>query len=90
MKKDKLNKAEEPAVTYEKSPKKTITFFNSFEEMEAHNYQYLASLSYEQRIRNLEKLRKQIFHKSLLPNGEWPLLKRTFTITKLSWNVCHV
>jgi hypothetical protein len=80
----------EPQAEYQPvKPKKTITFFNSFEEMEEDRYKYLASLSYEQRLINLENLRKQIYHSLLLPDGTWPLLSRKLTIIKLPYEVCR-
>jgi len=48
-------KAAEPVVEYNKE----IVFFSSFEESENYNRQQMANLSYEQRLINLEALRRQ-------------------------------
>ena len=80
------NKAEEPVVPYQT---KKITFFNSIEEMNEDRYRMLAALTYEQRMENLEKLRKQVYHASLLPDGSWPLLSRKLTIIKIDYEVCR-
>ncbi len=69
--------------------KKRITVFNSFEAMEEDTHKRLAALTYEERLCNLEILRKQIFYKSLLPSGNWPPLSRKFTVTKLPYEVCR-
>ena len=69
--------------------KKTITFYNSFEEMEEDRWRYLASTTYEQQLAHLEEFRKQMYSKSLLPDGSWPLLSRKLTIIKLPYEVCR-
>lgn len=89
MKEEKKDKeVNEPAAEYS-SLKKKITVFSSFEAMEEHTHRALAALSYEERLCNLETLRKRIFNKSLLPNGNWPPLSRKLTITKLPYEVCR-
>lgn len=47
-------KAEEPAVSY----KRTITFFQSFQDQEEFERKKTLSLSPEERIEKLEKMRK--------------------------------
>ncbi len=59
MQEEAENKAEEPAAEY-----KRITFFNSFEEAELHGLKEMASHTYEQRLCNLEQMRKQSFSAS--------------------------
>ena len=89
MKEDNKNKVEEPAVAYQPTSKKTITFFNNFEEMEEHGLKIMALQSYEQRLTNLELLRKQMFHQLLLPNKQYPSIKRVITKTILPYAVCQ-
>ena len=50
------NKAEEPAAAYETSNTKTITFFNSFEEMNESQYEHWRKLSPVQRLQEHYKL----------------------------------
>ncbi|MDB5283093.1 MAG: hypothetical protein JWO06_2168 [Bacteroidota bacterium] len=84
---DKVN---EPQAEYKPAnSKKTITFYNSIDEMDEDRWRYLASLTYEQRLVRLEEFRKQIYHSALLPDGTWPLLSRKLTIVKLPYEVCR-
>lgn len=85
MQPEEENKAEEPAVDY---GKKRLTFFKSFEEENEYNYRQLALRSYEQRMSNLESLRKRIFYSALLADGNWPPLQRKLTIIILPYEVC--
>lgn len=80
---DPSDMVNEPQAEYKAiKPQKTITFYNSFEEMEADRWRYLASTTHEQRLAFLEERRKLKFHEYLLPDGTWPPLKRTLTIIK--------
>jgi hypothetical protein len=81
---DDQNKVNEPGVEYSPAGKstRTITFFKSFEEAELHGLRQMASHTYEERLANLEILRKRTYHHLLLPNGQWPPLKRIITIEK--------
>lgn len=63
-------------------PKRKLTFFNSFEEAEEHKLIEMASHSHEQRLENLEVLRRRIYGHLLLPDGSWPPLARVITIVK--------
>lgn len=56
MEDETKNKVEEPAVEY---AGKRLTFFNSFEEAELHGLKEMAAHTYEQRLSNLEILRKR-------------------------------
>lgn len=79
------NKVNEPAADYVKplpDNKRSITFFKSFEEAELHGLKEMAAHSHAQRLINLEIIRKRTYAHLLLPNGEWPPLKRVITIEK--------
>ena len=83
---DEKDKVNEPQVAYNAiKSKKTITFYNSFEEMEEDRWRFLASLSYEQRLVYLEERRKVKFREYLQPDGTFPPLQRTITIIKNGW-----
>ena len=76
----------EPSAEYQKSAaKKSIRFFNSFEEAEDYGRKQMAGHTHEQRLQNLEILRKRIYAEYLLPNGEWPPLSRTFKVIKATF-----
>jgi hypothetical protein len=64
------------------SIQKKITFFNSFEEAEEHGLREMAGHSHEERLRNLEIIRRRTYSHLLLPNGQWPPLKKVITIEK--------
>ena len=77
------NQVNEPQAEYKAADKKkTITFYNSFQEMEDDRWRYLASTSYEQRLQFLEERRKVKFKEYLQADGTWPPLKRIITIIK--------
>jgi hypothetical protein len=79
------NKVNEPGVEYrgnKPAAKRSITFFNSFEEAELHSLKQMAAHSPEERLANLEILRKRTWHHLLLPNGQWHPLPRIITIEK--------
>jgi len=82
MEDEKKDQVNEPQAIYKAAGKKTITFYNSFEEMEEDRYRFLASLSYVQRINYLEDRRKIKFRDHLQPDGTFPPLKKTITIIK--------
>jgi hypothetical protein len=68
-KRKETNILKEPGVSYiVSSTSNTIHFFNSIEEQEADNYQYLASLSPEQHLENATALIKRIFATELKKN----------------------
>ncbi|MDB5283692.1 MAG: hypothetical protein JWO06_2767 [Bacteroidota bacterium] len=76
----------EPSVEYEKtSIKKGIKFFGSFEEAEDNGRRQMAEHTPEQRLLNLDILRKRIYSEYLLPNGEFPGSNRSFKVIKASW-----
>ncbi|MCW3127058.1 MAG: hypothetical protein JWO03_2716 [Bacteroidetes bacterium] len=64
---------------------KKITFFTSFEEAEEHGLHEMAKHSHEERLKNLEILRKRTHGHMLLPDGSWPPLKRIITIEYASY-----
>jgi hypothetical protein len=80
---EKDNKKNGPEVAY--ASEKKITFFNSFAEAEEHGLRQMANHSYEERLRNLETIRRRTYGHLLLPNGNWPPLKKTITIEKGSF-----
>jgi len=69
------NKAEEPETAF-----KTVHIFDSFEDEAEYNAKQRAAMSYGERMQNIEKLRKRVFHQYLLPNGKWPSISKTFKI----------
>jgi hypothetical protein len=76
-------KINEPEIEYEKlTSKKKITFFNSFQGAEEYGLREMANHGHEERLRNLEILRKSTYSHLLLPDGKWPPLKRIITIDK--------
>jgi hypothetical protein len=80
------NEVNEPQAEYTRpASKKTITFYNSFEEMEEDRWRYLASTTYEQRLQYLEERRKVIFKEYLQADGTFPPLKKVITIIKNGW-----
>jgi hypothetical protein len=69
------NKAKEPETDY---TKRSITFFQSFEEATLHGLKEMASHTHEERLANLETLRRRFF----LKEKEWKPLARVITIVK--------
>ena len=86
MEDETKHKAEEPAAEY---GKKRIMVFNSFEEENEYTQRQYAALSYEERMTNLETLRKRIFYKLLNADGNWSPLLRKLEIIKLPYEVCR-
>jgi hypothetical protein len=76
-KRDDQNKAEEPQTAF-----KTIRIFDSIEEMNEYDSKYRASLSHGESLRQVEELRKRIFHEHLLPKGYWPPISGTFEVVE--------
>ncbi|MBS1622687.1 MAG: hypothetical protein JST83_01615 [Bacteroidetes bacterium] len=79
---DETQNLNESGAAYDARPKKKITFFSSFEEAEEHGLREMASHSYEQRLENLEVIRRRTYGHRLLPDGSWPPLDRIITIEK--------
>jgi|GEM_PF-911721 hypothetical protein len=73
--KKKANKAEEPKTAF-----KTVRFFDSFEEENEDTAKQRAATSYDERMKNIETLRKRVFNEHLLANGKWPSISNTFKI----------
>ncbi|MDI1233970.1 MAG: hypothetical protein PSX81_06805 [bacterium] len=67
----------EPTAIY---GEQSIVFFKSFEEEEIHVAKARAALTYEQRMTQIEVLRKQVFNDFLLPNNTWPTIAPIFKI----------
>lgn len=72
---EKPNKAEEPKTAF-----KTVRFFDSFEEENEDTAKQRAATSYDERMKNIETLRKRVFNEHLLANGKWPSISNTFKI----------
>ena len=66
------NKVNEPGAGYRKQE---IVFFNSFQEMNDRHAMQMASLTPEERLNELERMRKMFLAEYLLPDGSWPLDK---------------
>ena len=73
----KVSEVGEPAVTYEK---RRIVFFNSFEEENEYTAKKRAEVPYDERMMNIEELRKRVFNKYLLPDNSWRSIKKVFKI----------
>jgi hypothetical protein len=81
------NQLSEPEATYgNASSKKEIIFFNSFDEAEEYGLKKMAAHSHEERLKNLETLRRRTYAYSLLPNGKIPPLEKIITVIKGSSN----
>ncbi len=61
---------------------KKIQVFTSFEEEKKFEAKKQASLTYSERLSQLEILRKMIYKEYLLPDGTWKPLIKKITITK--------
>ncbi len=78
---DKNDKLNEPEAIYGNvSPKRKIIFFNSFEEAEEHGLKKMANHTHEERLRNLEILRKRSFNNLRLSDRNLSPLKKIITI----------
>lgn len=64
------------------SVSKKIHFFQSFEEEKEFEAKKQASLSYEERMHQLEKLRKIVYKEYLQEDGTWKPLIKKITILK--------
>jgi hypothetical protein len=65
-----------------KTNSKKIQVFTSFEEEKNFEAKKQASLTYSERLSQLEILRKMIYKEYLLPDGTWKPLIKKITITK--------
>jgi hypothetical protein len=61
---------------------KKIHIFTSFEEEKSFEAQKQATLTYRERLEQLEVLRKIIYKEYLLSDGSWKPLTKRITITK--------
>ena len=57
-----------------------ITFFSSFEEENEYTAMQRAGKSYDDRMTEIERLRKWAFHKFLMTDNTWPPISKTFKI----------
>jgi hypothetical protein len=81
---DKKDEVNEPQVNYHRtgSDKRTLTFFNSFEDAKDFGRRKMAEMSPKQRLESLEEMRKHFLKGYLLPNGKWPPISQVLTIKK--------
>ena len=78
---EKQDEVNEPQAEY-RPAKKSITFFNSFDQAEQQGREEMKSHSPMQRMINLEILRKRLYKQFLTADGKWPLPKKIITIEK--------
>jgi hypothetical protein len=57
-----------------------IVFFSSFEEENEYTAMRRAGRSFDERMTQIETLRKWAFHKFLLTDNTWPPISKTFKI----------
>ncbi|MEX2592039.1 MAG: hypothetical protein WD426_04640 [Anditalea sp.] len=76
-KKSKQAKANESSAAY---GKRQVVFFDSFEEENEYVAKQRANTSYEKRMRDMEQLRKNVFHNHLLPDNSWKPVAKIFKI----------
>jgi hypothetical protein len=82
MEEKNKNQLSEPESAYRK---KRIQFYSSFEEAEEDKRKMMAAMSPEERMRNLERMRKRFLSHRLTADGKWKPLKRIITIHKGSF-----
>ncbi|MCB0472603.1 MAG: hypothetical protein KDC56_06050 [Flavobacteriaceae bacterium] len=80
-KKPKLAEAREPLTFYADTGKK-IVFFQSHKQQEIYELKQMAAMTPAERLHKLEEMRKFFLRQFLLPNGDWPPVRRTITFTK--------
>lgn len=77
QKKNKQTKVKEPSAIY---GKRQVIFFNSFEDEEKYVAKQRAETSFEKRLKDMEQLRKRVFHNHLMPDNTWKPIARIFKI----------
>jgi hypothetical protein len=71
----------ESATAYQTQLKtKSITFFNSLNEMEDFDRLKMAKMTAAERLEKLEQMRKFFYKEYLNPDGTWPPLDRVIRI----------
>jgi hypothetical protein len=78
-KKSTKSQVKEPSVVYGADKGKKLSIFNSFEEAEADNYEWLASQTPEEHLKNAVKLIKRIYAEDL---KKYPLIEKKLIIVK--------
>lgn len=73
----KSERAEEPTTAY-----KTIRIFTSHEEAAEYEAKQSAELTYDERLKYVEELRKRVFYRFLLDDGTWASISEKFRIMK--------
>lgn len=73
--KSEPNKVHEPNTAFN-----TVKIFNSFEEEAEYTAKQRAAMSRDERMKNIEELRKRVFHQHLLASGKWPPVSKIFKI----------
>jgi hypothetical protein len=74
------NNNEEKSITHEVHPTNELKFFPSFEEENEYTAMQCAAKSFDDRMLEIETLRKRVFRKFLLPDNTWPPISKTFKI----------
>jgi len=75
--KKEQDKVNEPSTAF-----KTVRVFSSFEEAAEFEAKQSAGLSYHDRLKHVEELRKRVFHQYLQEDGTWPSISKSFQIMK--------
>lgn len=75
-----INSVKEPEAAYQKTGKKTIRFFSSFEDENEYTAKQRAELSYDDRMIYAEELRRVVFNRFLLPDGSWMPIAKILTM----------
>jgi hypothetical protein len=82
MKEKNKNQISEPETVF---GKKRIQFYSSFEKAEEDKRKTMAAMSPEERMINLERMRKHFLSHRLTEDGKWKPMKRIITIHKGSF-----
>lgn len=75
-----VNNNKEKLITQKAYPTNEIIFFSSFEEENEFTAKKRAGKSFDERMTQIETLRKWVFHKFLLTDNTWPPISKTFKI----------
>jgi hypothetical protein len=75
-----INNNEEKSITQKAYPSNEIKFFSSFEEENEYTAMRRAGKSFDERMIEIEILRKWVFRDFLLEDNTWPPISKTFKI----------
>ncbi len=81
-KKENPSKSDKGKVAEPSTAFKTVRVFSSFEEAAEFEAKQSAGLSYHDRLKHVEELRKRVFHQYLQEDGTWPPISKSFQIMK--------